>query len=144
MSVAASNSESPKHAYGELVVALRLEIDREMTGADAGTVVPSPQRRSKFAEEETARGIMAVLEQNLRLGVISQEEYQHMARVNSATLPAAPAEGEAAAAAIPRCRRGRSRPAPGPTATTRCCCSAVSTGCACRGRTSRSRSSAPT
>lgn len=49
-------------------------------------VIEKPKNTEEFSAREERRTIMAVLKQNLIMGAITQEEYDHMAEVNSASL----------------------------------------------------------
>lgn len=54
--------------------------------------LPRPKQTHEFTEREEKRTIMAVLKQNLAMGVITQDEYDHLANVNEQTLSPEPAE----------------------------------------------------
>ena len=58
-----------------LLTTPQMQFDREITRFFGGPKNSPPKARESFQEEEDARTVAAVLKQNLRMGVITQEEY---------------------------------------------------------------------
>ena len=67
-----------------------MQFDREITRFLGGPKNSPAKARESFQEEEDARTVAAVLKQNLRMGVITQEEYDQIAKINEASFGAAP------------------------------------------------------